>query len=164
MKLLWGGLGCIEPSGDQLVALRTVLTRARTSPVVGQRDETISPEPFHSPSYTPQTSPEVGMSTADNIVAARVDNDREDPNDPNAARSLGTIMRCNQVQAGSLQTRRTLVRSLLGSNVARMLWTSGSPFGNHANPTWLTREIYFELWWSPVVLVLRCNSPTFGLD
>lgn len=48
-------------------------TRARISPVVGQTLSKTSPEPFHSPSYTPGNSLEVEMSREDSMAEALLD-------------------------------------------------------------------------------------------
>jgi len=53
----------------------TVVTLARTSPVVGQTLLTASPVPRHRPSYRPGiSSPEMGRSTAERTAAALKDN------------------------------------------------------------------------------------------
>lgn len=53
-----------------------VLTRASSSPVVGQVETSISPEPRHWPSYTPCTSPAGLIPKADRILEARVESAR----------------------------------------------------------------------------------------
>jgi hypothetical protein len=57
------------------VVAHTVVTLARTSPVVGQTLLTTSPVPCHRPSYKPGiSSPEMGRSTAERTAAALEDN------------------------------------------------------------------------------------------
>lgn len=66
--------GTPAADGVQMVA-RTVVTLARTSPVVGQMLLTVSPVPRHRPSYRPGiSSPEMGRSTAESTAAALDDN------------------------------------------------------------------------------------------
>lgn len=93
--------------------LHTVLTRARSSPVVGQTDETRSPVPFHSPSYTPHTSPAVGMSSADNIFEALLDRERVEPSVARNSTRRATIMigdlRFSQFKANTKAAREAVV-------------------------------------------------------
>jgi hypothetical protein len=79
---------------------RTVLTRARISPVAGHLLSRISPEPPHVPSYTPDTSaePDVGMSSASRIVDARDDRERF-----RCAFSAPVVLRASMVVVGRVQ-------------------------------------------------------------
>ena len=67
---------CFSRAADEIrMAARTVVTLARTSPVVGQTLLTTSPLPRHRPSYKPGiSSPEMGKSTAERTAAALKDN------------------------------------------------------------------------------------------
>lgn len=53
-----------------------VFTRARVSPVVGQTDLKISPEPLHCPSYTPESSSVVEIPSEERMFEARLDKPR----------------------------------------------------------------------------------------
>ena len=55
---------------------RTDFTLASTSPVVGQTLSKTSPEPVHSPSYTPWSSVSARMSRAERTAEAREERPR----------------------------------------------------------------------------------------
>ena len=79
MEFCWSGLQIslqFGPAADEVrMVARTVVTLARTSPVVGQTLLTTSPVPRHRPSYKPGiSSPVMGRSTAERTAAALKDN------------------------------------------------------------------------------------------